>query len=85
MRLAPFEAADVEALHAISNGQPGELGRPRVGAYDADALIWRYMPAGPFADADGARARTSAASPQAPDGLCLTRRATCAPASRSAP
>jgi RimJ/RimL family protein N-acetyltransferase len=41
-----------------------------VGAYDPDELVWRYMPAGPFADAAGLAGylRTLVA---APDGLCL--------------
>ncbi len=44
---------DVESLFPISNGQPARLGDAETGPYDAERLIWRYMSAGPFADADG--------------------------------
>ncbi|MBP9086815.1 MAG: GNAT family N-acetyltransferase [Kofleriaceae bacterium] len=43
--------ADLTALHANSCGAATELGDRKIAAYDADALIWRYMFAGPFADA----------------------------------
>jgi RimJ/RimL family protein N-acetyltransferase len=61
---------DVPGLFARSNGQPARLGERAVGAYDADALIWRYMSGGPFADADGLAAwlRTQV---EAPNVLCL--------------
>jgi RimJ/RimL family protein N-acetyltransferase len=44
---------DVPGLFARSNGRPARLGEREVGAYDAAALIWRYMSGGPFADAEG--------------------------------
>ena len=53
VRLQPFDRVrDVEALHAASNGQPVSLGERSVEAYDADALIWRYLFKGPFGSAD---------------------------------
>src|SRR5438128_1606183 len=61
---------DVEALHAVSNGQPATLGRRAIAAYDADALIWRYMSGGPFAAAAGL-ARWLRPQVEAPNGLCL--------------
>jgi RimJ/RimL family protein N-acetyltransferase len=49
VRLMPIDAErDAEALHAVSNGRPATLGDRQVGAYDADALIWRYLFGGPF-------------------------------------
>lgn len=49
LRLRPYATADAEELHAISNGEPvTRLGRS-VSTYDADELVWRFMPAGPFA------------------------------------
>ena len=54
--LRPLDLAlDVPALFPISNGQPARLGDRKVGAYDADALVWRFMSAGPFADEAGLR------------------------------
>jgi RimJ/RimL family protein N-acetyltransferase len=53
VRLAPLDLErDVEALHAVSKGQPARLGERTVDAYDADALIWRYMSGGPFERAE---------------------------------
>ncbi len=50
VRLSPLDLArDLEALYAVSNGQPAALGERSVEAYDADEFIWRYMPGGPFA------------------------------------
>jgi RimJ/RimL family protein N-acetyltransferase len=52
VRLEPFDRnRDVESLHAVSNGQPVTLGERSVNAYDADALIWRYLFKGPFSTA----------------------------------
>ena len=61
---------DVEALFAVSSGQPARLRDLAVDAYDADAAIWRYMSAGPFGDA-GALAAWLEPQVDAPDGLCL--------------
>jgi RimJ/RimL family protein N-acetyltransferase len=53
VRLEPFVLErDVAALYAVSNGEPARLGDREVEAYDSDTLIWRYMPAGPFASLD---------------------------------
>jgi RimJ/RimL family protein N-acetyltransferase len=53
VRLVPLDLArDLEALYAVSNGQPATLGDRSIEEYDADALIWRYMGSGPFASAD---------------------------------
>jgi RimJ/RimL family protein N-acetyltransferase len=71
VRLAPLDLErDVDALHAVSNGQPAHLGDRSIPAYDAEAMIWRYMPVGPFVDAEALRAslRTQV---EAPNGLCL--------------
>jgi RimJ/RimL family protein N-acetyltransferase len=71
VRLAPLDLErDVEALHAVSNGQPAGLGDRHVEAYDADAVIWRYMSGGPF---DRAEDLATWLRPQveAASGLCL--------------
>ena len=50
VHLAPLVLdRDVASLFAISNGTPVKVGEREVGSYDADALIWRYLFAGPFA------------------------------------
>lgn len=50
--LRPASLDDADELFAISNGTAVQrLGRS-VDRYDPDALIWRYMPFGPFATAD---------------------------------
>ena len=52
VRLAPLDLGrDVETLFAVSDGRPFRLGDRAVDAYDADALVWRYMSGGPFASA----------------------------------
>ena len=52
VRLEPFDLSrDLVALHAVSNGQAVSAGERSVGAYDADALVWRYLFKGPFASA----------------------------------
>lgn len=69
--LAPLDLdRDVDALHAVSNGQPARLGDREIPAYDADAIVWRYMPVGPFADAD-ALGDSLRAQVDSPNGLCL--------------
>ena len=53
VRLAPLDLSrDGGALFAVSNGQPARLGDRVIAAYDADALIWRYMSGGPFASVE---------------------------------
>lgn len=71
---------DLDALHAVSCGEPFVLGERRVGAYDPEALIWRWMKGGPFGDRDGLRAYL-AAQVDAPDmlPLCVRDRATDTP------
>ena len=64
VQLRPLDLTkDVPTLYAISNGQPARLGGREVAAYDADALIWRYMSGGPFADADALIWRYMSAGP----------------------
>lgn len=54
VRLVPLDVErDAASLHAVMNGSPITLGQRRIDAYDADALIWRYLFAGPFDDAGG--------------------------------
>src|SRR4051812_39328872 len=50
----------VEALFAVSSGAPVAVGDRRVDAYDADALIWRWMKAGPHADVAALRSYLAA-------------------------
>lgn len=53
LSIRPYRSEDATELFAISNGDPvTRMGRS-IDAYDADALIWRFMHAGPFADAAG--------------------------------
>jgi RimJ/RimL family protein N-acetyltransferase len=51
VRLAPLvPERDAAALHAVTNGEPIQLDERAVAAYDADALVWRYLAIGPYAD-----------------------------------
>ncbi len=51
VRLLPADVdRDAAALYAVSNGAPARLGDRAVDAYDAEALVWRFMPYGPFPD-----------------------------------
>jgi RimJ/RimL family protein N-acetyltransferase len=69
VRLEPLDVArDVDALFAVSNGQPATLGKRSVEAYDADKLIWRYLPDGPFENA-AALGMYLQAQIDAPNGL----------------
>jgi RimJ/RimL family protein N-acetyltransferase len=69
--LVPLDfGRDAEALHAASDGSPGRWRDRRVGAYDPDELVWRYMPDGPFRDVAEFAAYLEARV-AAPDGLCL--------------
>jgi RimJ/RimL family protein N-acetyltransferase len=57
VELRPLDVErDAEALYRISNGEPITLGDRRVEAYDPDALIWRFMAGGPFADVEAMQA-----------------------------
>ena len=72
VRLAPLDVErDAAALFAISNGEAITLPGLEYGAYDADALVWRWMFGGPFATFDdfGGYMRTQA---NAADGLPFT-------------
>ena len=52
VRLEPLSVdRDVEALFEVSCGRPVARAGRSVDAYDPDALVWRYMSGGPFADA----------------------------------
>lgn len=52
VRLLPIEPQrDAPGLHAMSNGEPSQLGTRTIGDYDAATLVWRYLRYGPFADA----------------------------------
>ncbi|HYU14443.1 MAG TPA: GNAT family protein [Candidatus Acidoferrum sp.] len=71
VRLRPLELAlDVPALHAVSSGRAVEIGGRAVADHDADALIWRYMSGGPFADQAGLAAWLGELVDD-PDGLPL--------------
>ncbi len=61
---------DLDALFAVSRGEPFTLGDREVGAYDANELIWKWMKGGPFRDKAGLRAYL-AAQVDAPDMLPL--------------
>lgn len=70
--LRPLEVErDAEILYLHTNGQPATLGGRHIGAYDADALVWRFMSAGPFAD-EGEMRRYLEALQSLPDGLAFT-------------
>jgi RimJ/RimL family protein N-acetyltransferase len=50
VRLEPLDIPrDATALHRVSNGEALSLGSRNLEAYDAETLIWRYLPYGPFA------------------------------------
>jgi RimJ/RimL family protein N-acetyltransferase len=62
---------DVAALHRISNGEAITVGNRSHPAYDADAVIWRFMADGPFASVEALRAHLQA-QVEAPNGLPFT-------------
>ena len=71
VRLEPLVLArDAQPLFAVSNGDPITIGDRTIEAYDADALVWRYMSGGPF---DSLSHFTDSLQRQveAPNGLCL--------------
>ena len=45
-----YEPADAAELHSVTDGTPVERMGRKVGAYDAEELVWRFIPVGPFAD-----------------------------------
>jgi RimJ/RimL family protein N-acetyltransferase len=61
---------DSQPLFEVSNGSPISLGKRSIDAYDADALIWRYMFDGPFDNVDDFKVRLQA-QVDAPNALCL--------------
>ena len=72
VRLAPLDVArDAAALYAISNGEAITLPGLEYGAYDADALVWRWMFGGPYATPQEFAASLHAQA-NAPDGLPFT-------------
>jgi RimJ/RimL family protein N-acetyltransferase len=62
---------DATVLYQRTNGQPATLGNRHVDAYDADALVWRFMSAGPFAAETEFRAYLEGLRTM-PDGLAFT-------------
>ena len=71
VRLVPLDLdAHTDILYSISNGSAIAIGGRSIGAYDAEALIWRYMNGGSFANADEMRAYLQG-SVDAPNGLAM--------------
>lgn len=71
VRLQPLDLErDVPLLHVRSNGSPAQMGVRSIDAYDADALVWRYMSVGPFAD-EAALRDSLREQVNAPDRLAL--------------
>lgn len=71
VRLEPLDIErDLQALYEVSNGSPARLGARTVESYDADAIIWRFMFAGPFETIEAFAAHMQ---PQvnAANGLCF--------------
>ena len=62
---------DSAILHRRTNGLPATLGNRHVETYDADALVWRYMGAGPFASEAGLRSYLEGLQSM-PDGFAFT-------------
>jgi RimJ/RimL family protein N-acetyltransferase len=81
VELRPLDLArDLDGLFRIQNGEPFRLGDREVGAYDAEALIWRWMKGGPHTQIESLRDYL-AAQIATPDmlPLCVHDRATDAP------
>ena len=71
VRLEPVGVErDAQSLFAVSNGDPITVGERSVGTYDADALVWRYLSAGPFATLADFTASLQK-QVDAPNALCL--------------
>jgi RimJ/RimL family protein N-acetyltransferase len=71
VRLEPLVVdRDAQPLFEVSNGKAISFGERSVDAYDADALIWRYMFDGPFENRDEFAAFLQTQI-DAPHGLCL--------------
>jgi RimJ/RimL family protein N-acetyltransferase len=70
VRLEPLVIArDAQPLFEVSNGCPITLGNRSIAAYDADALIWRYIIDGPFENIADFTSSLQA-KVNATDGLC---------------
>jgi RimJ/RimL family protein N-acetyltransferase len=61
---------DLAPLFERSSGRAATLGDRSIAAYDSDAAIWRYLSAGPFADAPALGALLGS-QVAAVDGLCF--------------
>jgi RimJ/RimL family protein N-acetyltransferase len=71
VRLVPLDLeAHTDILYAISNGMPISIGGRSIGAYDSEAIIWRWMNGGPFTNTDGMREYLRG-SVDAPNGLAM--------------
>ena len=56
IRIEPYDQdRDVQILFDRTNGSSQSLGSRSIDAYDADSLVWRYMPIGPFPDLESFR------------------------------
>jgi RimJ/RimL family protein N-acetyltransferase len=78
IRLRPLDlTGDVAGLHAVSSGAAVRVGERACDGYDPDLWIWRYLSAGPFADAEALRSWLSR-QVDAEDGtpLCVVDAAT---------
>jgi RimJ/RimL family protein N-acetyltransferase len=72
IQLVPLDLdRDIEALHSVSDGRPITLGTRTHPAYDAEELIWRYLPGGPFQSAGELRSYLQL-QVDAPNGLPFT-------------
>ncbi len=71
VRLEPLVVErDAASLFAVSNGDPITIGDRTIEAYDADALVWRYMSGGPYDSLDDFKASLQR-QVEAPNALCL--------------
>ncbi len=68
--LRPYGQADAEELHAISDGRPVTRLGHFVDVYDAEELIWRFMPAGPFSTVEEMSLYQEYVA-RLPDGRCF--------------
>lgn len=70
VRLRPYGQADAEELDAISDGRPVTRLGHFVDVYDAEELIWRFMPAGPFSTVEEMSLYQEYVA-RLPDGRCF--------------
>lgn len=72
VRLEPLVVErDAARLHELTNGSPITLGGRQVEAYDAEALVWRYLFSGPFATREDFTVYAQRLA-DAPNGLAMT-------------